>query len=272
LPRACLRYVSRVQKRHFLTWPSNRRCRFLGAGQIHSRYRGNDANDTGLGQASRHRPPRGRFSRKALPCIPDRFRQQRVKLALGELLRLPRCRLAFRHNFVHRAGTGRQLCWLSLRHRDDLWLRRWRLVSALQAHPQQLRAHRIAAAIQPSCDLTCTVALGPEFGEQRDAGSIPHGILPYTQRVSADNTAIQNVQRGTRTKGQRCADRRQQGDLSVRSCTSSVSNGSLSCPSPMDLSPTIPACAFGVVIRDTPESSGCGTHCVCLQWEGSIRR
>jgi hypothetical protein len=80
------------------------------------------------------------------PRIPDRFRQHCVKLALGEFLGLPRYRLTRRHNLIHRAGTGRQQPWLSLRSRHDLGLCGWRLVPSLQAHAQQLGAHRIAAA------------------------------------------------------------------------------------------------------------------------------
>src|SRR5258708_19351209 len=55
-----------------------------------------------------------------LARIPDRFSQHGVKLALVEFLRLSHYWLARGHYPIHRAGTGRQQCWLSLRRRPYL--------------------------------------------------------------------------------------------------------------------------------------------------------
>src|SRR6185312_4662972 len=116
--------------------------------------------------------------------IPDRIGQHGVKLTLGELPGLLRDRLGLglRHHPVHRTLASRRERWSSRRHRHDPRVgRRW-LVTPLVAHALQLGAHCVAAMAQSTCDLTGTVARGPEFFEQCYVFRIPtHGRCLYTE-------------------------------------------------------------------------------------------
>src|SRR5205823_9640771 len=117
--------------------------------------------------------------------IPDRTRQHGVKLTLGEFPGLLRDRLARRYHPVH--GTGaccrrRRKRRPARRHCHDLWVGRWWLVTPLVAQPLQLGAHCIAAIAQPTCDLTGTMAGGPELFEQCYVFRIPTpGRYLYTE-------------------------------------------------------------------------------------------
>lgn len=114
--------------------------------------------------------------------IPDRFSQHGVKLRFGEFLRMPRNWLPRRHHLFHRTVTCRY----------DLGVGGWRLVTALQAHAQQLGAHGVAAAPETMRDLRGALSCGPEFFQQCYLFRIPiHGRYVYADcRLPASRSSL----------------------------------------------------------------------------------
>lgn len=105
-----------------------------------------------------------------------------VRLALGELIRLPRGWL-LRHHLFHRTVTGRY----------DLGVGGWGLVMiASQPHVQQLCAYRVAAIAETMGDLRGTLSCGPKFFQQCYLFRIPiHGRYVYADcRLPASRSSL----------------------------------------------------------------------------------
>ena len=80
-----------------------------------------------------HRGGKVNMSLISLARIPDRFSQHGVKLALGELLRLPCLLACARHLLIHRAAQAANNAGLGFGTDTYLGFCCWRLVTALQA-------------------------------------------------------------------------------------------------------------------------------------------